>query len=183
MLGGGVPRGGAGGGGFVTSPISIPLTHELMEYAAMTAAMSPNGPTSLTSSTNTSFSNLPALISSMSSSPSLSSSLGSPPSSTGSGSPLSPPGYNHQGIMGQQQLLQQPGVPLCLSPQNQQHLQAVGLGQAQLQSYFFQTQQQQQQQQQQQDPLELAAMNMHMNMNSQGSSRRQRYKPAPVRTL
>ncbi|KAF9125648.1 hypothetical protein BGX30_000377 [Mortierella sp. GBA39] len=79
---------GNGSVGFVTSPIAIPLTHELMEYAAMTAAMST----------------------------------------------------------------------------------AVGLGE---QSYFFQNQ----------DPLELAAINMHMNMNSQGSSRRQRYKPTPVRTL
>ncbi|KAF9116843.1 hypothetical protein BGW39_002570, partial [Mortierella sp. 14UC] len=112
MLGGGGGNGGVDGvgGGFVTSPISIPLTHELMEYAAMTAALSPTGPASPTSNST------------------------------------------------------------------------VGLGQLQSQSYFFQAQQQQQFQQQQ-DPLELAAINMHMNMNSQGSSRRQRYKPTPVRTL
>ncbi|KAF9151200.1 hypothetical protein BG015_006958 [Linnemannia schmuckeri] len=149
---------GNGSGGFVTSPIAIPLTHELMEYAAMTAAMS-TGPASPIHS-GSSVNNLPALINSLSSSPpsSLSSSSASSLSSVGPGSPLSPP--NYASLMGQFQ------QPPSLSPQQQ----AIGLGG---QSYFFQNQ----------DPLELAAINMHMNMNSQGSSRRQRYKPAPVRIL
>ncbi|KAF8942798.1 hypothetical protein BGZ47_006120 [Haplosporangium gracile] len=149
---------GNGIGGFVTSPVAIPLTHELMEYAAMTAAMStgPASPTRSSSSVN----NLPALTNSLSSSPpsSLSSSSASSLSSTGSRSPLSPPNYTS--LMGQFQ------QPPSLSLQQQ----AIGLGG---QSYFFLNQ----------DPLALAAINVHMNMNSQGSSRRQRYKPAPVRTL
>ncbi|KAG0057884.1 hypothetical protein BGZ90_005267 [Linnemannia elongata] len=156
---------GNGSVGCVTSPIAIPLTHELMEYAAMTAAMS-TGPASPTHSSNSSsVNNLPALINSLSSSPSssLSSSFASPPSSAGSGSPLSPPNYTS--LVGQfQQQQQQQCPPLSLQQQ------AVSLGG---QSYFFETQ----------DPLELAAINMHINMNSQGSSRRQRYKPTPVRTL
>lgn len=150
-----------GSGGFLSSPLAIPLTHELMEYAAMTAAMSTTGPTS--PSHSSSANSLPALINSLSSSPpsSLSSSSASPPSSTRSGSPLSP--LNYSSLMDQFQQQQSP-----LSMQQQ----AVGLGG---QSYFFQNHSQ--------DPLELAAINMHMNMNSQGSSRRQRYKPTPVRTL
>ncbi|KAG0197539.1 hypothetical protein BGX33_000521, partial [Mortierella sp. NVP41] len=137
----GIGIGVGGGGGFVISPVSIPLTHELMQFAALISGSGNDNRIN----NNISANNLPALISSISSP--------SPASSMSPASPLSPPGYSS--LMGQYQT----------SPQLQP---VVGLGHSQ---YF------------QQDPLEQAAINMHMNFNSLGSSRRQRNKPNPVRTL